>query len=160
MKTSTAGPARSTRTIARTMTAAGVISLTFLAVACDEDEKSAMSKDEWCASVKSIDEQFTAVDNSDDPFEDKQDAYNDIKADLEELADSIDTVDEEQRDAVQADLEWAIKLSEVVLDADDEASLEEAFFAEDGLFAEQEQLDPAGAQWILDNCDVDINGEE
>jgi len=151
MKTRKAG-------FAKGIAAVGVVALALMATACDEEDSGSDidSTEEFCASIKDIDDRFQAADEDSSDFEKYKDQYREINDDLETLADSMDNVPEESRDAVAESINWAIKLTDLVDESDSQEELEETFFSEDGIFAEGDALDPAGAEWILDNCDVEI----
>ena len=157
MKTSKAG-------FAKGIAAVGVVALALMATACDEEDSGSGidSTEEFCASVKDIDDRFFEADmnESGDDFETQQAAYREINERLDTLADSMDVVDEESRDAVAATIDWGIDLTNIIDEADSVEELEAALFAEDSsIWAEQDELDPAGEEWISDTCNVDINDE-
>jgi hypothetical protein len=83
-----------------------------------------------------------------------------INAKLDDLTDGLDVVPEESRDAVGQSIAWATKLTDVLVDVETEEEASELLFGENGVFAEEEGIDPAGAAWILETCGVDIDGDE
>ena len=150
MKTSKAG-------FARGIAAAGAIALVLLATGCDEEESSDIdSTEEFCASIKDIDDRFQVADEDTSDFDKYKDQYAEINERLETLLSSIDVVPEADREAVEESVNWAHDVTELVGDVDSQEELEETFFAEDGIMAQAESLDPAGAEWILDNCGIEI----
>jgi hypothetical protein len=128
---------------------------------CGDDDASAVgSTKDWCALVEDIDVSFNSTDNSSDPFDVKQGEYAVINAKLDDLTDGLDVVPEESRDAVGQSIAWATKLTDVLVDVENEEEASELLFGENGVFAEEEGIDPAGAAWILETCGVDIDGDE
>jgi hypothetical protein len=138
----------------------GVLLLAMAAMGCGDDQDALGSVEEWCAQVEEIDAQFEATDLSSDPFEVKQREYAEINAALDELTDAIDLVPSDQRAAVGAAVTFATEFTDVIVGAESEEQAGELLFGEESVVAGEQDLDPAGAAWILDTCGVDINGDE
>jgi hypothetical protein len=112
------------------------------------------SRDEWCAVVGEVDDLFTAVDNGDDDFATKQVGYEGIRRLLSQLSSAIDQVDDDARADVHASLAFAANVTTAFTTAADFHEAEEAL---EPLFADMRGGLP-GAAWVLDACDVDIDG--
>jgi hypothetical protein len=109
---------------------------------------------EWCSVVEEIDAMFESVDNSDDDFATKQIGYENIRRLAAQAADGVDQVDPAARDDVVASLTFAAELSAALATAD---SAEAAEAAVAPIFEGMSDGLP-GAEWILEACDVDIDG--
>lgn len=130
-----------------------------LVVGCgDDDERAVGSVEEWCALVERVDAGFESTDSSSDPFEVKQEEYAAINAQLDDLADSVDLVTPESRDAVETALTWATEMTDLLTGAESEEEAAELLFGEEGMLTEEQPVDPAGVEWILETCGVDIDG--
>jgi len=130
-------------------------------VACrGEDESSADTavddRDEWCAIVRDVDEQFEHTDSSSDDFRVKQAEYAEIKTQLDRLASNLELVDVDVREDIGASLAFAANITNAFVTATDEAAAGEALevLFEDA--SEDETL--PGSDWILEHCNVDIDG--
>ena len=142
---------------------AALAGLAVTLTACGDDDAAAGTSidsiDEWCSVIDDVDNRFETTDNSSDAFDVKQEQYQEINALLNDLDASVDIVDPDARDAVAETIAWAVTFTDVFVAADSEQTLSEELFGEDGVFAEQEEVDPAGAAWIDEHCGVDVNGE-
>ena len=110
--------------------------------------------DEWCAVVGQVDELFTTVDGSDDEFPAKQLGYEGIRRLVAQLRAGIEYVDEDARSDVGASLAWVTDLVNTLIWARDMAEAETLL---EPIFERMQDGLP-GAEWILENCGVDING--
>ena len=136
------------------------ITLLLGASACAGSDSSAGSvstRGQWCDLAREVDEQFELADSGEQDFEASQATYASLVADIERLEGGLEHVDDEARGAVGASLAGAREIAALIADAED---AEAAGAAAEAHFAELEE--PAGAEeaaaWILDNCDVDIDG--
>jgi hypothetical protein len=113
-------------------------------------------RDEWCAVVGEVDELFTDADTGGAEFAVRQVAYEGVRRLMAQLSDAIDQVDVDVRDDVADEIEFGATLATVFLEAQDEQAaargIEEAF-GQEGF-----QSDGPGSTWILENCDIDIDG--
>jgi hypothetical protein len=116
-------------------------------------ERAIDDREEWCATVREVDERFKTADNSDGSFEVKQARYERIGELVGELDDGIAVVDATDRDAVRSSLEWTIRLTDALVAADDGRDAERLV---EPLYAPGEQIQNAAAPWIRKNCGVDI----
>lgn len=112
--------------------------------------------EEWCAVADEVDDLFDVTDNSSDDFATKQIAYENIHRLVLQMQAGLEFVDADAREEVGAALEFALGITDVWTEAEDDAALEEAiesYFTDPSLDATMEE---AGA-WISDTCNVDIN---
>jgi hypothetical protein len=137
-----------------------VLLLAVAALGCGDDQDALGSVEEWCAQVEEIDAQFEATDSSSDPLEVQQREYAEINAALDELTDAIDLVPSDQRADVGTAVDFATEFTDIIVGAESEEEAGELLFGEESIVAREQDLDPAGAAWILDNCGVDIDGDE
>ena len=112
-------------------------------------------QDEWCAVIGEVDVLFDATDNNDDEFAVKQVAYEGIRRLLVQLEDGLDQIDAAVREDISATLAFAANLVNTLIAAEDEAAAREAL---EELFEGVQGDDRLpGAQWISDNCGVDVD---
>ena len=107
--------------------------------------------DQWCATIKEVDDLFMETDSSDDDVAVKQAAYASIDRLLMQLQDGIDLVDADQRDSVGRALEAAATMAGVLTTTTDMAEIEAALAP----IYEADPFTPA-ADWIQTTCDVSI----
>ena len=113
-------------------------------------------QEQWCSVVEQIDARFDGVDSSDDEFAVKQADYAGIGRLLDQLISGLTHVEAGVRADVRGAAERAQVITDALVDAADEAEAEanlEAVFA-----TEEPSGADAAAAWILDTCDVDIDG--
>ena len=122
----------------------------------DSDDAAVEDRDEWCAIVRDVDEQFEHSDTSGDDFRVRQTEYAEIKTQLDRLASNLELVDAGVREDIGASLAFAANVTTAYTTATDEAAAGDALQV---LFEDLEE-DTAlpGSDWILENCDVDIDG--
>ena len=122
----------------------------------DSDDAAVEDRDEWCAIVRDVDEQFEHTDSSSDDFRVKQAEYAEIKTQLDRLASNLELVDVDVREDIGASLAFAANITNAFVTATDEAAAGEALevLFEDA--SEDETL--PGSDWILEHCNVDIDG--
>lgn len=128
--------------------------------ACGDDDDVAADAPKdlaaWCDLIEDVDAQFNATDNSSDDLDVKQAEYAAIAADVERLRAGLDLVDADHRDDVEAALEFAQRLTDAFVDAEDqgevETAMEEVFNDPDSEAAVKD-----AAPWIRDECGVSID---
>ena len=112
--------------------------------------------DEWCAVVAEVDAMFSATDNSGDDFAVKQVAYGNLVRLIAQLTDGLDVVDADVRDDIGAAIASASQIASAFADAPDAdaamTAIEEIFGARGA------DTMTEAAPWILETCDVDIDG--
>lgn len=108
----------------------------------------------WCAVVGEVDDMFEAVDTSSDDFATKRLGYENIRRLVAQLSDGIEAVDVDARDDVAAAIDFAAAIASAFTSS---ATLEEAERALEPIFESIGDGLPGG-DWILDTCDVDVNG--
>lgn len=113
-------------------------------------------QEQWCSVVEQVDERFEEVDSSDDEFAVKQADYAGIGRLLDQLIAGLDHVEAAARVDVGGAAEGAKVITDAYADAVDEAEAAEKLEA--AFEAEQPSGAAAAAAWILDTCDVDIDG--
>lgn len=115
------------------------------------------SQEEWCSVVEQTDVRFEEVDTAgEEDFAVARAGYVGIGRLLGQLIDAVDLVDVDVRDDVRSSLENAHEITDAYEDAADIAEAEENF---EPIFAGDEPLAaPAAVSWILDTCNVDIDG--
>ena len=140
------------------------LALVVAASACRGDDDAAVDdaavddRDEWCAIVRDVDEQFEHTDNSSDDFRVKQAEYAQIKTQLDRLGTHLDLVDAGVRDDIGASIAFAANVTTAYVTATDEVAAGEAL---EVLFEDVDEAGTGtlpGSDWILENCDVDIDG--
>jgi hypothetical protein len=119
-------------------------------------EVGVTSQEEWCAVIEEVDGLFTAADSSSEDFTVRQGQYEGIRRLLAQATEAMDEVDEDVRSDVAAALAQASDIAGTFADAADAAAAEAALQATFG--AAGAQPGPEAAAWILDTCDVDIDG--
>lgn len=112
------------------------------------------TEDEWCSVVGEVDALFESVDNSSDDFATKKLGYEAIRRLLSQLSSAIDLVDEDARPDVHASLAFGANVAVAFTTAADVEEAEEALAP---LFDGIDEGLP-GAAWVLETCEVDING--
>jgi hypothetical protein len=112
------------------------------------------SREDWCSTIDRVDDLYADSDALGLPFADQQVLHESIRRLVAQLDDGIDQVDADVRTDVASTLDFASRLSTALAGA---STPEDAEPELERIFAEfpDEQL-PA-ADWILDNCDVDID---
>lgn len=113
-------------------------------------------RDQWCAVVGETDELFTATDTGGDEFPVRQIAYENVRRLISQLSDALDQVDSAAREGVATALELGARIATTFAEAEDADAAEAAL--QDMFGPEGIQSDGPGATWILDSCDVDIDG--
>jgi hypothetical protein len=111
--------------------------------------------DEWCSVIGQVDELFTTVDGSDDEFAVKQLGYEGIRRLIAQLRAGLEFVDEDARAGVGESLSWATDLVTTLVWVRDEAETEALLLP---IFERMEESALPGAEWIFEQCGVDING--
>ncbi|MCZ7537095.1 MAG: DUF4399 domain-containing protein [Acidimicrobiia bacterium] len=111
---------------------------------------------EFCDVVIEVDELFDAVDNSSDDFSVKQVGYENIRRLAAQLTAALDFVDPGSRDDLAATVSFVDAMTSALVEA---ADLDEAERALEPIF-ETVGAELPGAGWILDNCGIDIAGED
>ena len=113
------------------------------------------TRDEWCETIGELDVLFTETDTNGAPFPDRQIGYENARRLLEQLAAALEQVDADARADVAAALEVGTTIATTFISGTDEATAFEE--VQSVLAASGDQL-PAGASWISENCQVDIDG--
>lgn len=112
-------------------------------------------RDQWCAVIEETDELFAESDTDGDDFPIVQVSYENIRRLIAQLEDGLDQVDAADRELVATSLAFADRIAESITAATDAADAERLL---EPVFESGEEEINAGAPWILDNCDVDIDG--
>jgi hypothetical protein len=112
-------------------------------------------REEWCAVIGEVDEQFAEVDSSDDDFEVKQAEYARLAVLIADLNAGIAVVDASDRNAVRTSLGQASRITRAIVAAKNE---QDAGRRLESIFAEGEERIADGAPWILANCGIEIDG--
>lgn len=107
--------------------------------------------DEWCATIKEVDDLFMTTDSSSDDVAVKQAGYAGIDRLLMQLQDGIHLVDADQREVVGRALEAAASMAGLMATTTDQAEIEAALSP---IYA-ADPFTPA-APWIQTTCDVNI----
>jgi hypothetical protein len=134
--------------------------LVALATGCGDDDEAAASdsaigsREEWCAVVEEIDVKFTAADTQGGEFESRRAKYEEIVGLFGDLEDGIEYVDESSRELVAESIAYGSSIAEAIAGATDD---EDAGRRLEPIWASGTDASP-GADWILTNCGVDIDG--
>lgn len=114
------------------------------------------SQAQWCTVIKALDDLFASTDNADTDFAAKQAAYVNARRLVHQLVAGLPSIDQAARPDVAETLTFAEALTTAVATATDAAAAEAATTP---IFEQYSQpvLLP-GSTWILDQCQVNING--
>lgn len=110
----------------------------------------------WCAVAGEVDELFSATDSGGADFAVRQVAYEGVRRLITQMSTAINQVDEASRADVTAALDIGRTIASAFIEATDAAGAEAALMAKFG--PQGVQNNGPGATWILDNCNVDIDG--
>lgn len=111
--------------------------------------------DQWCAVVGEVDELIGVADTSEDEFPVCQDAHENIRRLIAQLADAVDFVDADARDDMASVLELNSAAATAYVQADDEAAAARVL---EPLFAEAEAQFATAEAWVLDASGIVIDG--
>ena len=137
-------------------TLAGVAGVLAISASCSGNEAEGApiaDQEEWCAALTEVDLLLNEGEINSDDFDAARSAAEDIHQLFTELRASLDQVDPDVRDSVNAEIDYGLAFTRAFAEADDfESAMTElqqisSRLGEDGA---------AGRAWILDNCGIDM----
>jgi|GEM_PF-6780232 hypothetical protein len=130
---------------------AGLIAtLAACGVTSGADEAAIASPAEWCDVARQVDDVVGDRTSRNTIHRELQGAYAEARAFVVRLAESLEHVDAEHRDDVEALADAVLAEADAVIEARDQRAAEAAI---DALHAEADPRAVAGAAWVAEACD-------